>query len=324
MAVIQGISGMQIGDGTGGNVALSINTRVLRILSDSSFSYLTATMKNPNEVKSGTVAYYVPEIIQTEAYGSGTTASQNINAGLISVTIDTRRTAKYDIETFDLTRLENANQIVGMVSLGLAMAILNDLNANFLAYVVNFLSTDTVGKLQNIALPGLVDETGTQTPEQSRVSLNKIQFEVAKKSKLYNKKTLGIKKAEFINIFDSIGDVNVRNAFWGVLGGKDLVLASDLEAVQIGNFKYMVDNMINNNIPAGTSFSKDTSLDTSNFAGILLHNESVAMPLNYNGITMVIDPVTANPRYIAKYQFGIGIIRPNLITGFVKALPTKR
>ncbi|MGL5204851.1 MAG: hypothetical protein ACRC63_01215 [Metamycoplasmataceae bacterium] len=321
MAVLTGISGMQIGDGTGGNIALSINTRVLRILSDSSFSYLTATMKNPNEVKSGSVSYYTPEIIQTENYGAGTTASGKVNAGLTTITIDTRRTAKYDIETFDLTRLENANQIIGMVSMGLAMAILNDLNAHFLAFVTDALKGNL--KSQNLAVPDLLDDTGTLTPEKSRTVMNKIQMKVAQFSKLFNKKIMGIKKAEILVILDAIGDINMRNAFWGVLGGKEVVLAEDLVGVQLGNFKYFIDNMINNSIPLGTSFSKDKALDTTNFAGVLLHNEAVAMPLNYNGITMVIDPVTANPRYIAKYQFGIGLVRPDLICGLVKTLPTK-
>ena len=323
MAVLQGISGIQLGDGAGGKVALSIDTRVLRILHTSSFSYLSATVQNPREVESGTVTYYRPEIIQAQDYGTGTTPADIPQVGVVSINIDTRRTAKYEIETFDLTRLNDSGAIVGMVSTGLALAILNDLNSNFLVFIVDKLTTDTEMKKQNVLLADLADETGTLTPEKSRTMINVLQMKIAKLSKMYNKRTLGIEKAELLTITDSIGDINIRNAFWGITGGKEMVLAKDLVAVQIGNFKYTIDNMLNNSIPAGSSFSKDKALTTTNFAGLILHNEAVGMPINYQGISQVIDPISANPRWIAKYQFGVGFVRPELVYGLVKALPTK-
>lgn len=100
-------------------------------------------------------------------------------------------------------------------------------------------------------------------------------------------------------------------------------IAPDLEGTQIGNFRYFIDKMLNNNIPAGTSFSKDVALDTSNFIGFVAHNEAIAMPMNYMSTQMVTDPNTGNPKFITKYQFGIGLIRPDLIFGIVKTVPTK-
>ena len=97
MAVLQGISGLAMGDGTGNKIALSINTQVLEILSNDKLSYLTATITNPAQVKNGTVSYYVPEIIGSGDYG---TAGEGTNfvepaAGLVSINIDKRRQNKY-------------------------------------------------------------------------------------------------------------------------------------------------------------------------------------------------------------------------------------
>ena len=39
MATLQGIAGLQWGDGAGGTIALSIQTRILRIISTSSLVY---------------------------------------------------------------------------------------------------------------------------------------------------------------------------------------------------------------------------------------------------------------------------------------------
>ncbi|WP_300351198.1 hypothetical protein [Clostridium sp.] len=95
-------------------------------------------------------------------------------------------------------------------------------------------------------------------------------------------------------------------------------IGSDLEGVNLGNFKYAIDPMLKNSIPAGTSFSKDKALDTTKFVGVVVHNEAIAMPMNLMQTTQVIEQNTANPRFITKYQFGIGTLRPELIIGLVE------
>lgn len=213
MAVLQGISGMVFGDGEGGKIALSIDTRVIRILASSSHSYKTATMMNAADVKSGTVSYYVPELIGASNYGDGSTGFDIPQSGLVSINIDTRRTVKYTYEVFDMSRVHDMDYILGIISNGIAMAVLADLNAHFLAFIVEKLSKDTELKKQNIALPAWGDDTGATTPEQSRDAMNKLQMKIAKLSKMFDKKKMGIDKAELMTFLDPIADVNIRNAF---------------------------------------------------------------------------------------------------------------
>ncbi len=319
MAVMEGMSGMVLGDGAGGNIALDINKRVLRILSLTSFSWRTATMNNPTSVKAGTVAYQVPEILQAEDYGNGTTAPQIPQSSLIEIKIDTRRDVKYDIETFDRTRMGDMEYVLGMIASGTALAVQNDLNAHFWAGIVAFLTTDAKGKKQNILVPELFKDAPTEV--ECRAAMNRISKKIAELTKIYNKKTMGIPKAEFLTYVDPVTDVNMRNAFWNTINGLPYAIGSDLEGVNLGNFKYAIDPMLYNSIPAGTSFSKDKALDTSAFVGIIVHNEAVAMPVNIMETTQVINPENANPRFITKYQFGFGIIRPDLIYGLVQTAP---
>ena len=76
--------------------------------------------------------------------------------------------------------------------------------------------------------------------------------------------------------------------------------------------------MLQNNIQLGTSFSKDTALDTTNFVGFIAHKEAIAFPINLMTTTQTINPDNGNPRFITKYQFGMGILRPDLIVALRK------
>ena len=50
--------------------------------------------------------------------------------------------------------------------------------------------------------------------------------------------------------------------------------------------------------------------------GYIIHREAVAFPIGLNTVVGVINPNNGNMRYIAKYCFGSGIIRPELLIGF--------
>ena len=312
MAILQGISGLQLGDGNGGKVALSLQTRVLRILADNVLSYATATAQNPASVKAGTASYYVPELIQTEAYGNGTTAPQIPNAGLVSFNLDTRGTAKYDIETFDIERLNEADYILGQIATGLAMSIQATLNGYFFDYLVGKFKTDLVA--QKIELSKVVDADPTMTPEQARKDLLTLEYKYNEINQTFDKNKLGVAKAEIMCILAPVVDTGLRNAFWNQPSSiGNFVISKTLSGTQLGNIKYTVDPMLNKNIAAGSSFSKDKAFDFSKVFGFMFHNEAIAMPINLNSIAQTVDPNTGNPRFIAKFQFGIGILRPKLI-----------
>lgn len=317
MAILQGISGMQIGDGAGGKVALSIKESVLRILSDTQLSFMTATVRTPGALNSGTVSYYVPELVQTENYGTGTNAFQTPQAGLVSVNIDTRRSSSYEIETFDMSRIGEIDYIIGMVSTGLALAIQADLNAHFL----NFLKEKITGELtaQRIKVKYIGEKNVDLTPENSRKDLLLLEYQMNDINQTFDKAKLGVPKAEVFCIFSPLLDTNIRNAFWNQPNGLgEWVIDKSLSGKQIGNIKYFVDNMLNKNIPAGSSFSKDKDNDFSKILGFILHNEAVAFPINIETIGQTINTQNLNPRWIAKYQFGMGVLRPSLIYAIEK------
>ena len=315
MAVLQGISGLAMGDGTGNKIALSINTQVLEILSNDKLSYLTATITNPAQVQNGTVSYYVPEIIGSGEYG---TAGEGVQftepaAGLVSINIDKRRQNKYEVETFDISRLNESGYILGVVAAGIARAIQADLNAEYLSFIVAQFKTGGNLQTQVLELAKVGKGDPTLTPEESRVDYNRVQLQIAKFQKMFDKRMLGVGVNEIYGVLSVEADIDIRNAFWNqpnTLG--NFVIKETLEGVKLGNLNYFVDVMLNNTIAANTSFS-DKQLQTAGLVGLIMHREAVGMPINIQQTMQTINPENGNLRFITKYQFGIGILRPKLI-----------
>lgn len=316
MAILQGISGLQWGDGNGGQVALSIHTEVLRILRSNKLSYMSATIRTPGQVQTGTATYYVPEIVQTNYYGAAGSSGFSIpQTGLVSFNLDKRRDAKWEVEQFDISRLQDSTYILSVIAAGLAGAIQNDLNAEYLAFLTTqFKQTDGALKDQTVEIPTLWKTDVNVTPEECRKDFLLLQQQVMKFTKKFNKKMLGLEKNEVFAVLSYEADINLRNAFWNQpneLGRK--VIEDTLEGQQLGLLRYFTDPMLQNNIAQGTSFSKDTALDTTNFVGFIAHREAIAFPINLMTTTQTINPDNGNPRFITKYQFGMGILRPELI-----------
>lgn len=320
MAILQGISGLQWGDGANGNVALSIHTEVLRILRSNKLSYMSATIRTPGQVAAGTATYYVPEIIQTNYYGaSGASGFSVPQTGIISFNLDKRRDAKWEVEQFDIARLQDSTYILSVIAAGLAGAIQSDLNAEYLAFLTSQFKEG--GKLANqtVPVPTLWKTDVTVTPEQCRQDFLLLQQQVMKFTKKFNKQMLGLERNEVFAVLSYEADINLRNAFWNQpneLGRK--VIEDTLEGQQLGLLKYFTDPMLQNEIRVGTSFSKDTALDTTNFVGFIAHKEAIAFPINLMTTTQTINPDNGNPRFITKYQFGMGILRPDLIVALRK------
>ena len=315
MAVLQGISGLAMGDGTGNKIALSINTQVLEILSNDKLSYLTATITNPAQVQNGTVSYYVPEIIGSGEYGTAGEGTQFVEpaAGLVSINIDKRRQNKYEVETFDISRLNESGYILGVVAAGIARAIQADLNAEYLSFLVAQFKTSGSLETQVLELAKVGKGDPTLTPEESRVDYNRVQLQIAKFQKMFDKRMLGVGVNEIYGVLSVEADIDLRNAFWNqpnTLG--NFVIKETLEGVKLGNLNYFVDVMLNNTIAANTSFS-DKQLQTAGLVGLIIHREAVGMPINIQQTMQTINPENGNLRFITKYQFGIGILRPKLI-----------
>ena len=325
MAILQGISGLQWGDGKSGQVALSIHTEVLRILRSNKLSYISATLRNPGQVATGTATYYVPEIIPTKYYGaSGSSGFSIPQTGIISFNLDKRRDAKWEVEQFDIARLQDSTYILSVIAAGLAGAIQSDLNAEYLAFLTTqFKEGGDLNKDQKrqvVDIPKLWETSVNVTPEECRKDFLLLQHEVIKFTKKFNKQMLGLERNEVFAVLSYEADINLRNAFWNQpneLGRK--VIEETLEGQQLGLLKYFTDPMLQNNIPLRTSFSADTALDTTNFVGFIAHKEAIAFPINLMTTTQTINPENGNPRFITKYQFGMGILRPDLIVALRKS-----
>lgn len=325
MAILQGISGLQWGDGAGGQVALSIHTEVLRILRSNKLSYMSATLRTPGQVQTGTATYYVPEIVQTNYYGAAGSSGFSIpQTGLVSFNLDKRRDAKWEVEQFDIARLQDSTYILSVIAAGLAGAIQNDLNAEYLAFLSTQFKENGALNVPNgyqvVDVPTLWKTDVNVTPEDCRKDFLLLQQQVIKFTKKFNKKMLGLERNEVFAVLSYEADINLRNAFWNQpneLGRK--VIEETLEGQQLGLLKYFTDPMLQNNIPAGTSFSKDTALNTENFVGFIAHKEAIAFPINLMTTTQTINPDNGNPRFITKYQFGMGILRPELIVALRKS-----
>lgn len=329
MSVIQGTSGMQMGDGASGKIALDIERRVLGLLYESSFTFRVATVRDKGQLKTGSVSYQLPEILKTTAYGDGTTGFQIPQSGLIEIPINIRRTVKYTYETFDASRLGVwEDSVLGMISSSIALSIENDLNGQFWMFLINqFELTKGTLRKQNLTIPALsIDMSNPVAPslEDIKAAMFLIQAKAIELNKLYNKRTLRVPKEQMMLFFDPMVDIVFRQAFWNQpnsLGER--VVAKDLVGREFGaGLTYFTDAMLNNNIPKNTSFAEDYDINTTGFLGFIIHNEAIAMPFNLNQMTMVTDQENGNPRFIAKYQFGLGLLRNNLIYSITKTAPT--
>lgn len=335
MAILQGIQGMFLNDGAGGKIALDINRRVLTILNSGRLSFLTCTI-NEAQARAGTVWFDKPEIIQNEEYianyntptttaegqtppapaGGGKNYYQTPVSGQIAINIDKTRAAGYQVETFDLVSLGNPNAILGQIASSLAMAMTKQLNATFLQYLVDFFADklDIKGSTQKTPL-AVLDKEAYNTPESCREDLDKLTKRLARFTQIYDKEKAGIDGGQFVTVTSPIVHVNMMNAFWNQQGSLPMLLGREKYYV-FQDIITIQDGMLQNTILKGESFSKDTDLDTSTLAAFMIHNEAIAMPIVYNGTFNMVNQFNGNPLFLAKYKYGIGMVRPDLIWAF--------
>lgn len=328
MAVIQGISGDWMLDGQGGKIFLDLETGILQILQDGGFAWRTATILNKGEIKKGSVSYALPEIAQTEDYGQDGGSFQNVAANLVRVPIDIRRFVGIEYESFDYERLGTFQKMIPMIINSIGLSIQNDINAHFWTFIAtNFKKDNGPLRAQSLVMGDLTKDYSKEANGIDVASIKKYLYQLQRHylsvNKTWNKNALGIKKSELMLILDTYADLNIRQAYDGQPNKlAERIVAKDLVGVQIGTgIYYYTDKMLGEVIQAGTAFSKDKTLDLSNFVGLICHNEAIAMPFNFNEIAFLRNPKNNNPRVICKYQFGIGFVRPKLVWAIVKEQP---
>lgn len=315
--ILQGISGIQFGDGAGGKVALSITERVQRILSDEWFTYMSATVNNPNEIHyTGTVWYRKPEILAPTNYEAMVGESpQVVQAGQVGVNIDTRRGVKYEMEDFDLARIKDVDALVGQVAAGLAIAIRADLNAQFWLRVRNLFATGQTLQNQKIELEFL----GTQQAYTQALSdklfndLMTINYKINRISQTFNKHAVGVAKSEVMSVVSLDFDTSLMEAFrYQPNSIGEWQVAPTLVGKKVGNFKFITDAMFDTSIPLKQSFNTDYKVDLAGVIGVLFHNEAFAFPMSLDKQVSVVNVDNGNIRFIQKWQFGFACLRPDL------------
>lgn len=322
---------------------------MLQILYTTDFRYRYATAATQQEVKDGSVSYWVPEVLQTGAYNNtqlGQTAVPQIpQVGLIKVPIDITRFVKTESEDYDLERLSNRDEIMGQIASSVAISLQADINGNFWMCVYNLFATggqlanknqtmilkflgsgfQTLEDLYNSTKPEdatKLAELAKNAPNNMWLDYRRLQNVFTTFYQTYTKKIMGVRKNDITAIMCPQVDDDMMTLFRNqpnVVGGYQLNATA--QGTRLGNLKYVVDPMLNNKITVGASFNGDYTLDLTGVLGIIFHRQAIAFPMNLQKVGSVIDPQNLNLRWIAKYQFGFGVLRPDLIKLLI--LPTK-
>lgn len=140
--------------------------------------------------------------------------------------------------------------------------------------------------------------------------------------KTITNKYIGVGQGEFFGLVDRTALKNIRLLLTGLNASNsayDMLLkgigGDTMEKFEFNGLTLLVDNFINFSLPQGYSFNGDYNMNLT-MLGFIIHREAVAFPIGLNTVVGVINPNNGNMRYIAKYCFGSGIIRPELLIGF--------
>ena len=140
--------------------------------------------------------------------------------------------------------------------------------------------------------------------------------------KTITNKYIGVSQSEFYGLVDRTALKNIRLLLTGLNASNsayDMLLkgigGDTMEKFEFNGLTLLVDNFINFSLPQGYSFNGDYAMAIK-MLGCIIHREAVAFPIGLNTVVGVINPNNGNMRYIAKYCFGKGIIRPELLIGF--------
>lgn len=326
MSQIIGTSGIALGDGEGGYIALSVKEQVMRNLHQSLATFLQARAPQSGSIIGGaTIAYSIPLYGTTQEYEQGQNAQLNPNVELKLVNVSNRRTQFYEIESFDESMIapDVIGNLIGQIAANLSTTIMADQNAHFFLALKDYFDQNDS---QTLYLPQLYDTTVQSTTDKEYLQKS-LLIAKANLQKVINNKYIGVRGNEFYGLVDVIGKTNIQLLLSGLNASDkayDMILygigGDTLDTFELGGTKFIVDNFINRSIPENYSFNGDYEYDLSDYAGFLIHNEFMAFPMGLQTVTQVRNPNNGNIRWIAKYAFGSGVIRPELGYAFVKEL----
>lgn len=321
-SILKGITGLDIGNGDGGHVALALQDAVLDILSSQNLvAHLTARAQT--STTAGTVAYYKAFTAQTSSYSVGQKITQKPQIGLVSIDLDTFRSAVLEIEDFDESRLgASGNTALNIVAGSLARAASADMEAAFLCRMF-VLGTDEAGTAwdtnKTVELPELATDDVSVTGQQIKDAFTKLSYIEKGFRKTFNKEAVGMNTKSVIAVLDSFAETNAARAVTTgsngdraiatIIKGDTELNTYDRTVREFMGVKYITSDMIGTSILKGTSFNADKDIDLTNFVGAIYSADIVAFPNRVVKITTTINPENGNRRYIIKYMYGFGVTR---------------
>lgn len=339
--VLQGIMGRYggFGNGAGGNIALSIKEEIMRFLStDHILTYMVSARK-PDMVGVGTVAYRKIQTLQNERYFGSNNAFQEPQADFITVNLDKAMVCKWKYETFNMSRVQNANDLISQVAATVYESMRLQLNAALLMFLkyhilgdeqsvkavypnVNelpqasgqFTKVTTFGKTQ--AESGLAASAYGDAIYQDYMT---IRDGITRIGQIYSKESFGVRTTELMSVVSPIARNSLsgmgRNQVGGTISNFQI---KNVSGTELEGLSFYVDNMLDNTIASGQSFNKNYDIDLRNVVGFMLHNEAVALPLGEIKAWEGTDPNDGNWYFGVKWMYGIGLLRKQLVWAYVK------
>lgn len=344
MATLNGISGMLggLGDGMGGNVALSIEEKVLQFLrSNTLFSYVVATRK-PDAWGAGRVIYRKIETLQNETYKGSNNSFQEPQTNDVHIDIKEAMVTKYKYEIFNIDRMKTGAELLSQIAATMYMSMSQQLNAALLMFlkyhtladetsvkaVYSTLAGDDLPQasgqfLKLVAMGQTQGETGIANPAQYGDAVYDdylaLRTGIARLGQIYSKESFGIPTESFLAMVSPITQISLsamgRNQVGGTISNFQI---QNVNATQIAGFNFLVDNMLDQNTPAGTSYNRDYDVNLKGVLGFLIHNEAIAMPIMRIKAWGMEDPNSGNPLFGLRWMYGIGFLRKQLVWGLVR------
>lgn len=312
---IQNLRGLSINAESSGSNKVDLSVvegKILKILASSTLGLrATATIENLDSVKAGSVIFRVPELVKTKSYDAETNTNDKPNIGTVRVDLNTLRTQKYEVETFDMNAIQNWDALHSAIAYGAAKSIQAELDLVLLKHLHKSASSE-------IFANALSDEADWM--RKTRLKLGKINNSL---STTITKTMLGNNERETWTVVSPDMYLNLLEGASAVGGDKaiEMKLTGDIPgAIILGNAitKHIflgqdVDSTVFSDI------AKDADSNFSNVVSITWNKEAIAFPVHIQEVLEMRNPANGNPVYMTKFRYGIETIRPNLVKSLTLA-----
>ena len=313
---------MDVEDGNGEKITLSMKEATLRNIFDRRRSYMMITTpKGQNLVGGGMIRYRIPLINTSKDYDKTNNVASGTAYEEVYVNIENVRTQGVEINKFDYSMLVNGGELQAETLANVQESIICDKNMYFFNGLKTFFDEHPE---KTIYLPDL--STMKVLSQDALRSLQKIlQVNIAQISRTMNKKYVGVPSNELFTIVDAYAAINANLLLTGLNASDRAYMTLVLGIVgpenggdfRLGGNLYVIDNFLEQNLPANFSFN-ETAMDLSNYNGFILHRDAVAFPFGIQDTYAWINQHSHKPEFWVDYCFGFKVVREDLVRAYVK------